>query len=78
MNAFPAEIPDICRSHKKDEEYRKILCLDLKGVLGKLVGPRAVFRWDRELTLAADFSYFGFTSLLGMDQDQQAYSRSPA
>lgn len=65
MPVFDAEIAEIVRSQKKDDEYIDEFTNSLLALAQKYLGQRRYVRAQRELTLAAPLAYYAVTTLCG-------------
>lgn len=65
MPAFNAEIPEIVRSHRKDEEILAQIRRRVQSIAVSLLRPKRFVEWNREIQFAAEFLYFGLTTGIG-------------
>lgn len=64
---------EIIRSHQKDEYYINFLKSHIADISQVLFGPRHWIKWRKELSLLADFGYFGLTTLGGFQTIGEEY-----
>jgi hypothetical protein len=65
MPAFNAEIPEIVRSHRKDEEIIAQIRRRVQSIALTLLRPKRFVEWNREIQLVAELFYFGLTTGIG-------------
>lgn len=65
MPLFDADIGEIVRSQKKDDEYIDEFANSLRALAQSQLGPRRYVRWQRELTLVGPLAYYAATTLCG-------------
>lgn len=62
MPAFNAEIPEIVRANRKDEEIIAQIRRRVQSIALSLLRPKKFVEWNREIQLVAEFFYFGLTT----------------
>jgi len=71
---FPyASQPDIVRSSQKDEFYRKQHNEQCFEVASRVFGPRAALKFQKEINLFAELSYFIPTTVIGQETLGEEY-----
>lgn len=65
MKLFPATAPELVRCNQKDRFYTDQLTSSISELTRKFLPLRLWLRWQRELQLVAELSYYGLTTVLG-------------
>ncbi|XP_041366580.1 peroxisome biogenesis factor 10-like [Gigantopelta aegis] len=68
-----AGIPEIIRSHQKDDFYLNFLRSSVTDIAQTLAGPRRWIYWRRELDVLADLGYFLLTTFSGLQTVGEEY-----
>ncbi|CAD5124935.1 DgyrCDS13180 [Dimorphilus gyrociliatus] len=64
---------EIIRSQQKDEYYSSFIKSNIHKVVQSFLGPRILLKWQKELDIAAEFIYFGLTTLNGLQTLGEEY-----
>lgn len=65
MNSYVAEIPELVRAHRKDEDHIEELSAAASQLVKDTFGPRIWIRYYREIAVAAELVYYAATTVSG-------------
>uniref|UniRef100_A0A914V6G6 RING-type E3 ubiquitin transferase n=1 Tax=Plectus sambesii TaxID=2011161 RepID=A0A914V6G6_9BILA len=73
MNSYVAEIPELVRAHRKDQDHIEELSATVSQLVKDAFGPRVWIRYYREVAVAAELVYYATTTLSGLQTLGEEY-----
>lgn len=65
MQSFRADIPELVRAHRKDDEHIETLNKSVNWLIQNACGPRLWIKWQKEINVLSELAYFATTTLAG-------------